>query len=238
MGTKTKTDVMALVYAGLALSLIGVLATALIENFPHQVFGIAFFVLLICHLLLNRFWIEHSLMGSWDARRVFLTAIDAALALLSIVQIVNCVLLSSFFWSMLPQQFAYFSSSLHMCIGTWIFVIASIHFGLNVNSLIGNRLHFHRTGKGKLLRTKGNVALLVVWVALAAVGAYGIFEFFQLDMGQYMLMLDGAQIEAGIPLIVRFAQYLCVGTAIAEITHCASVSLQNRKRSCSIKREG
>ncbi len=237
MGTRVQTILMTLVYAGLAISLTGVLSTALIENFPHQIFGISFFALLICHLILNRFWIRHSLTGRWDLQRAILMIVDVALAILSIAQVVNCVLLSSFFWSLLPQDVAFFSSSLHMCIGTWIFVLAALHLGLNANALIGNRLHFHRTGMGKLLRTKGNVALLVVWVALAAVGAYGVFEFFQLGMGQYMLMLDGARVESGIALIGRFAQYLCVGIAIAEITHCVSVSQQNRKRGCSTAQE-
>lgn len=228
MGTRAQTIVMTLVYVGLAVCLISLQATALIENFPHQVFGIAFFVLLVCHLVLNRFWIRHSLSGKWDVRRAALMVIDVALMVLSLVQVVNCVLLSSFFWSLLPQQFAFFSSSLHMCIGTWIFVIAAIHFGLNTNALIGNRLHFERTGKGKLRTGTTNVFKLLVWLILAAVGIYGVFEFFQLHMANYMFMIGEGSAEMDVALVIRFGQYLCVGVAFAEISHWLSVLLQRR----------
>lgn len=227
MGTKAQTLVMTLVYAGLAISLTGLLSTALIDNFPHQIFGIAFFVLLVCHLLLNRFWIRHSLMGMWDFRRIFLTTIDAILAVLSAIQVINCVLLSN--WSLLPQSIAYFSSSLHMCIGTWIFVIAAVHFGLNINALIGNELHLERIGNNKIRRTRKTLLTLLIWLLLAIVGVYGIFEFFQLHMLDYMLFLDGVTTQADAPLL-RFIQYLCVGIALTEITHCLSIFSQRCPR--------
>lgn len=237
MGTKAQTLLMTLVYTGLAVSLTGLLSTALIDNFPHQVFGIAFFVLLVCHLLLNRFWIRHSLMGTWDFRRIFLTVIDAILVVLSAVQVVNCILLSSFFWSLLPQDIAYFSSSLHMSIGTWIFVVAAIHFGLNVNASIGNKLHLDRTGNAKVRRTRKTTLTLLVWLLLAIVGVYGIFEFFQLHMLDYMLFLNGAALQTDTSPLLRFIQYLCVGIALTEITHFLSIFSQRctRQRLTRIK---
>lgn len=230
MGTKAHTILITLVYVGLAICITGLLATALIDNFPHQVFGIAFFILFMGHLLLNRFWIRHSLIGRWDLQRVFLMIVDAALVLLSIAQIINCILLSSFFWSMLPQQFAYFSSSLHMCVGTWIFVIAAVHFGLNANTLIGNKLHFDRAGNGKIYRNKNNALLLLVWLVLAGIGVYGIFEFFQLQMTHYMFMVENAEVEINVPIVTRFFQYLCIGGAFVEIAHWLSVLVQRYKR--------
>lgn len=227
MGTKAQTLLMTLVYVGLGISLTGLLSTALIENFPHQVFGIAFFALLICHLLLNRFWIRHSLIGKWDPRRIFLIAIDTVVGALSFIQCINCILLSSFFWNMLPQDIAYASSNLHLCIGTWIFVIAAIHFGLNINALIGNRLHIGRTGKGKLRRTPGTFLMLFVWLMLAAIGIYGFYEFFQLSMLNYMFFLGDPAVPVNAPGIVRFFRYLCVGIALTEITHCLSIFLQH-----------
>lgn len=219
MGTKAQTFLMTLVYVGLAISLTGLLSTALIDNFPHQIFGIAFFVLLVCHLLLNRFWICHSLMGTWDFRRIFLTTIDTILVVLSVIQVVNCVLLSSFIWSLLPHDIASFSSSLHMCIGTWIFVVAAIHFGLNINALIGNELHLDCTCTVKRRRARKTPLMFLVWLLLAMVGAYGIFEFFQLHMLDYMFFLNGAMLQTGVPPLLRFIQYLCVGIALVEITH-------------------
>lgn len=187
------------------------------RQFPPSDLRNSLFVLLICHLFLNRFWIRHSLMGMWDFRRIFLTTIDAILAVLSAIQVINCVLLSN--WSLLPQSIAYFSSSLHMCIGTWIFVIAAINFGLNINALIGNELHLERIGNNKIRRTRKTLLTLLIWLLLAIVGVYGIFEFFQLHMLDYMFFLDGAVLQTDIPPLLRFIQYLCAGIALAEITH-------------------
>lgn len=226
MGTKAHTIMATLVYIGMAFCLTGLLATALIENFPHQIFGIAFFVLLVCHLVLNRFWIRHSLSGHWDPSRIFFTIIAAALALLSIAQAVNCLLLSSFFWSMLPQQFALFSSSLHMTLGTWIFCLAAVHFGLNANALIGNRLHLKQPVCNKEHKSPNRAIVGAIWVLLLAISAYGIIEFFQLQLPNYLFMFEAAQSEAAASLIARFFQYLCVGIAIAGVTHCASVFVQ------------
>lgn len=230
MGTKGQTLLMTLVYAGLAISLTGLLSTALIDDFPHLVFGIAFFVLLVCHLLLNRFWICHSLMGTWDFRRIFLTAIDAILVVLSAIQAINCVLLSSFFWSLLPKDIAYFSSSLHMCIGTWIFVVAAIHFGLNANALFSKELRLDRTGNARIRRTRKTFLTLLVWLLLAVVGAYGIFEFFQLHMLNYMFFLNDVAMQTDTTPLLRFIQYLCIGIALTEITHYLSVFSQHCTR--------
>lgn len=228
MGTRLHTTLITLVYLGLALCLTALLTTAQIEDFPHQIFGITFFVLVVCHLILNRFWIKHSLSGRWNLHRVCVTATVAALALLTIAQAINCVLLSSYFWSLLPESFAYFSASLHMCFGTWFFVVAGIHFGLNVNVLIGNKLRLARSEKGTILANLHNVLVIAALILLGIVGMYGIVVFVQLEMPQYMFMMQTSEVTATTSLVVRFLQYLCVGIALTGITHSVSVLVQRK----------
>lgn len=230
MGSKVHTALVTIVYFGMAICLTGLLSTALIENFPHQVFGITFFALLVCHLVLNRFWIRHSLSGRWDFKRVLFLVVVIALALLSIAQAINCILLSSFFWSMLPHDFAFFSSSLHMTLGTWIFTLAAVHFGLNANALIGNKLRYHRPDCAHTDTRKRKMLVVIAWIALFAISIYGIVEFFDLQMPNYLFMIGGAQAETNVPLAARFLQYLCVGIAIASMTHCLSALVQKQAR--------
>lgn len=227
MGTKTRETLIKVVYSVLAILLIAIQSTAQIEDFPHMVFGIAFFVLILFHLFLNKPWICHSVRGRWDFHRVITTFVIVALAVLVLAQVVNCILLSSFFWSMLPQEFAFFSASLHMAIGSWIFVLASIHLGINIQMVVGNRLRIVRTtGSNKHVRAHNVVAIaLIALVSVASV--YGIIEIVTSDIIPYMLMMNVDSSSEAAPIFMRIVRYVCIGTALCAITHCASI-LANR----------
>ncbi len=54
----------------LAFDLVIVMATALIEEAPHEYLGIALAVLAIAHVVLNRRWFASLAKGRWNAVRV------------------------------------------------------------------------------------------------------------------------------------------------------------------------
>ncbi len=213
----------------LAIDLICVMATALVEEAPHEYLGILFALLVIVHVVLNRRWFAALLRGKWTAERVLQVIAVAGIIVCAIGQVVSAVVLSKHaLWFLPALPGASWARSMHMLCSYWAFVFAFAHVGLQFRGMIA-RLGAHRSA---LMRNGAATwALRAVWLLVAFAGAW---SFVQLGMADYLFArVQFASADHGAHFVVRFAQYASIAVLVAGICHYLVAALRSAKRSRS-----
>ena len=199
----------------LAIDLVVVMATALIEEAPHEYLGIALVVLAIAHVVLNRRWFAGLARGRWNVVRVL--QVVAIVGLLACIagQAVSAVVLSKHaLWFLPAIEGSAWARSVHMLCSYWAFAFAFAHVGLQFKGLLA------RAEALKALREAPDAAawaLRVVWFAIAAVG---VWSFMHLGLADYMLArAQFAAADQSVPLALRLGQFAAIAALIAGVFH-------------------
>ena len=189
----------------LAVVLVAVMATALVQEAPHEWLGVALFVLMVIHVVLNRRWLASVFRGRHDALRVLQIIVLVGLIACVVGQVASSLVLSKHVFGFLPAlPGAGWARRVHMICSYWMFVFAFAHVGLHV-----------RLPKG--------LASWQTWVArivCAIVACFGICSFVQLGLWSYLTgQVQFAFADSSIPLVLAGVRYASVAALVAIVFH-------------------
>ena len=208
---KGKKAVKIAIDVAMAAVFVAVVATALVQEVPHEYLGIALFVLIIVHALFNRRWLAVLPRGRWSALRVVQLVVLVGLVACILGQVASSFVLSKYAYGFLPAfPGASWARRVHMLCSYWSFVFAFAHVGLHV-------------------RRPRNMAPWQRWAlraAIVAIACYGVYSFIQLGLAPYLA--GQVQFAAGdyvTPLPLLFARYASVAVLVASVFHCVRVVL-------------
>ena len=197
----------------LAVILVLVMATALVEEAPHEFLGIALIALMCVHLVLNRRWFATLARGRWSALRVIRAIVIVGLVACLVGQAVSAVILSKHALAFLPAlPGTAIARQAHMLCSYWSFVFAFAHAGLQFK------------GFSRLVKSKGaNSPSAAVWlgrIVVIAVACYGVYAFTLVNMGAYLLgQVEFALVDFATPLALMCARYAAIAVLVAAVFH-------------------
>ena len=216
----------------LAALFVAVMATALVQEAPHEYLGLAVFACVVAHVVLNRRWFKALFRGRYNAVRV--------LQLLAVVGLIACVagqvasslVLSKFAFGFLPAlPGAGWARRVHMLCSYWGFVFAFAHVGLQFK------------GFERLVRPAGAAGpTVIVWLARAVfvvVACFGVYAFALLNMGAYLFgQVQFALADYATPVALACARYAAIGVLVAGLFHYLRRMLETRRVDKAPGREG
>lgn len=149
----------------------------------HEWFGIALFVLLILHNVLDWKWYAGLRKGRYTPTRIFHLAINSLLLISCLGMAVSAVLLSPKLSAIFQIHNAMLGRKLHMLFTSWSFVFMSAHIGLHWNIVIG----------AIKKRIKNHYVFCRIVAALSALllSAYGLYAFIARGLSQRMFLQVG-----------------------------------------------
>lgn len=185
----------------LAIVFVLLMSTALVEDFAHEWLGIAAFVLVAAHQVLNRAWWRALPRGRYAARRVVSTAVNLGLVCCAVALVASSVVISTHAFGRLPAiSGASWARTSHLAGSYWAFVLAAIHVG------------FHAQPTLARIWRRGHAARTVLLVACVACALAGIWCMVTLDIWTYLtLSVPFVFVDATVPLVGRFAQWALAG---------------------------
>ena len=198
----------------LALVLVAIMTTALVQEVPHEWLGIALFVLIVVHIVLNRRWLAAVFRGRHRALRVLQIVVLAALVACIIGQVASSLVLSKHALGFLPVlPGASWARRVHMLCSYWSFVLAFAHAGLHM-----------RTPKG--------MSPWRIWTArivFAVVACFGAYSFVQLGLWQYLTgQVQYAFADFSVPLPLVAARYASVAVLVMGAFHYIRAGMGRR----------
>ena len=190
----------------MAVVLVAIMATALVQEAPHEWLGVALFVLMAVHVVLNRRWLAAVFRGRHSALRVVQIVVVAGLVVCIVGQLASSLVLSKHAFGFLPAlPGAGWARRVHMICSYWAFVLAFAHAGLHA-------------------RVPKNMAPWQKWAArivLAVIACFGAYSFAQLDLWRYLTgQVQFAFADYSIPLALTMARYASVAVLVAGVFHC------------------
>lgn len=169
----------------------------------HEWLGVAMFILLILHHILNRRWLGNILKGKYTPLRVLQTALDALVLLCMLGSMVSGVVLSQHALKFLPIRGGTgWARTAHLLGGYWGFVLTSLHLGLHCSVIVGIAGRRLKPSKAR------------AWVCrLAGLGAavYGGYAFVRRGLPGYLTLKNHfAFFDFSEPLICFLLDYLAI----------------------------
>lgn len=162
--------------AGMMAFLVLSLAYWWLENLPHEIFGTAMFALLGWHLVVNRYWFSHLLRGRYDARRVVVVTLHAALILNMLVLLATSIVISKSLFAALPIPDSIYLREVHWFSAYWVMMIIGIHIGLHWTRVIA----LCRSALG--LSSASMARTIVLRLTTLAFAVFGLWSFTVLDV--------------------------------------------------------
>ncbi|MFR5787298.1 MAG: DUF4405 domain-containing protein [Christensenellales bacterium] len=105
----------------------------LIGEATHEILGIAMLALVVAHHLLNRSWHTHLLRGKYTPQRAVMTAMDALLFVLLILQAVSGIMMAKHTFGFLPHVGRRsIARTIHMTGAYWNFALMCVHAGFHM----------------------------------------------------------------------------------------------------------
>ena len=198
----------------MAVLFIVVMATALVQEVPHEYVGIALFIAVAVHIALNRRWFRALFRGRYNAVRMLQLVAVVGLLACMLGQVISSLVLSKYAFGFLPSlPGASWARRMHMLCSYWSFVFAFAHAGLQLK------------GFDRLVRPKGSESpSSLVWlgrIVVMMISCYGIYAFVQMRMGMYLLGLaQFAFVDFATPLVLTCMRYTAIAVLVTAAFHC------------------
>ncbi len=136
----------------------------------HEWAGMALFGLFIAHHLLNGAWHRRILKGKYTLTRGVMAALDIALTVLMLIELVTSILISEELFPMIGLNSGMEPRQLHTFAAYWGLLIMGAHLGLHWGVVLNvARKCLLRRGKARTLCARIAALALVVLGALAFV---------------------------------------------------------------------
>ncbi|MBQ3301750.1 MAG: DUF4405 domain-containing protein [Eggerthellaceae bacterium] len=214
---KGRNVVKAVLDIAMAAVLVAVMATALVQEAPHEWLGLAMLVLMAAHVVLNRKWLASVFRGRRSVLRVLQIVMVVALVACFAGQVASSLVISKHAFGFLPAlPGSSWARRVHMLCSYWMFVLAFVHAGLHI----------------RLPKRMASWQLWVVRVLAVLVACYGAVSFAQLGLLPYLTgQVQFAAADYAAPLALSFARYASVGVLFGGVSHCVrSAAELARKR--------
>ena len=200
----------------MAVVLVAIMATALVQEMPHEYLGVALFVLMIVHIVLNRKWLASVISGKYKAPHVPHLILIAGIVVCFVGMVASSLVLSKYAFGFLPSlPGASWARRVHMLFSYWMFVLTFAHMGLHI-------------------RVPRRMEAWKLWTlrAFAVVGAcYGVYAFVRLGLFDYLTgQVQFAMADFQTPLPITFLRYAGVGMLVAVVFHGVQLAIMNAWR--------
>ena len=205
----------------LAVTLVAVMATPVVQEAPHEWLGVALFVFTVVHIVFNRKWLASMFRGRHNALRVLQIVVIVGLLVCVVGQIASSLVISKHVFGFLPAlPGAGWARRVHMLCSYWMFVLAFAHVGLHV-------------------RAPRGLTSWQVWalrIAFAAIACFGVYSFVQLNLGAYLTgQMQFVFVDPSVPMAVSIARYGSVAVLVAGAFHyirlgCMLAAKQERQQ--------
>lgn len=192
--------------AAMAVTLVGIMSTALVQEAPHEWLGMALFVLMAIHLVLNRKWLAAVMRARRNALHVLRIVVLVGLIACLVGQLASSLVISKHAFGFLPAlPGSGWARAVHMLCSYWMFVLVFAHVGLHLRAPKG-------MASGKLR---------VLHAVLVAIACYGVYSFVQLGVFAYLTgQVQFAAADFGAPFALTFARYASIGVLVAGGFRC------------------
>lgn len=176
---KAKPIIRMLTDIGMTVVLLFLMAYALVGEVAHEWLGVAMFVLLVIHHVLNINWIKNIGKGKYTAFRMVQTVLVALVLLTMLGSMISGIILSKHVFDFLSIRTGQaIARTVHMLCGYWGFVLMSLHLGLHWNMVVA------MARKISIFQEKP-----VVWISRVLaffIAGYGAYAFFKRQIGDYL----------------------------------------------------
>ena len=190
----------------------------LIGEATHEILGIAMLALVVTHHLLNRSWHTHLLRGKYTLQRAVMTAMDALLFALLILQAVSGIMMAKHTFGFLPHVGRRsIARTIHMTGAYWSFALMCVHAGFHMLPLVR-----------KLQKRSA-------WRKIAAVGMlisiYGVYALVKRQLPGYMFMqLQFAFFDYDEPLVFFLLDYLAIMMLFVALGNGLQILMGKKKK--------
>ena len=195
----------------MSVVLVATMSTALVQEVPHEWLGVALFVLMVTHVVLNRKWILGIVRSRRRASYTLHLVLMVALLVCLVGMIASSLVLSKHVFGFLPAlPGASWARRIHMLFSYWLFVLAFAHVGLHI----------------RVPRRMEPWKLWTMRAVAAAAAAYGAYAFVRLGMFAYLTgQVQFAMADFATPLAVTFARHAGVAALVAVVFYGMQVAL-------------
>lgn len=203
---------------------VAVMATALVQEAPHEYLGASLFVAVVAHVALNRRWFKALARGRYHAVRIFRLAVIAGLLICVAGQVASALVLSKFVFGFLPVlPGASLARRAHMLCSYWGFVLAFAHVGLQLKGFCGL---VHIGGMGDAAGARR----YIIWAGrfvFAIIACFGAYSFVHLGFGAYLLgQVQFAVAGYGMSIVRSLIGYASIAVLIAGLFHYLRAAIE------------
>lgn len=203
---------------------VAVMATALVQEAPHEYLGASLFVAVVAHVALNRRWFKALARGRYNAVRILRLATIAGLLVCVVGQVASALVLSKFVFGFLPVlPGASLARRVHMLCSYWGFVLSFAHVGLQLKGFC-RLMHI-----GGAMSTPG-ARHHVIWAVrflFAIIACFGAYSFVRLGFGAYLLgQVQFAVVGYGMSIAPSLMGYASIAVLITGLFHCLRAAIE------------
>lgn len=214
----------------MTLVLLLLMAYSLVGEAAHEWLGIGMLVLFILHHVFNSRWTRNLRKGKYTPFRVLQTALVVLAMLSMLVSMVSGIVLSRYALSFLPITGGRsWARTLHMLSSYWGFVFISLHLGLHWSMMISMAK--------KLFK---NPSAVRRWIARGLgflIAAYGLFAFFNREIGSYMfLKTQFVFVDFNEPLVLFLLDYIAIMGMFVFLGHYLAETAKKLSRNTRLSR--
>ena len=195
----------------------------------HEILGVGLFVLWGVHIALNRRWYGAIFKGKYNPYRVMQTIINCCILICTIFLMISGIILSNHIFTFLNIQGGLgFARIAHLLASHWYYLFMSLHIGLHVGMIFGNK--GTSTSAGPSTGSGTTRTAIIPRILLALVCAYGIYAFIARGVWKYLILQQQFfffDLEHGYILFA--IDYISIIILFATLSHLLAKSLKKGK---------
>ena len=195
----------------------------------HEILGVALFVLWAVHITLNHRWYGAIFRGKYNAYRVMQTVINCCILICTIFLMISGIILSNHIFTFLNIQGGLgFARIAHLLASHWYYLFMSMHIGLHVGMIFGNKGTSTSAGPSTGSGTTRTAIIPRIILALACI--YGIYAFIARGVWKYLILRQQFfffDLERGYVLFAL--DYISIIILFATISHLIASRLKKNR---------
>ena len=195
----------------------------------HEILGVGLFVLWVAHIILNRRWFGAIFRGNYNPYRVMQTIINCCILIFTIFLMISGIILSNHIFTFLNIQGGLgFARIAHLLASHWYYLFMSLHIGLHVGMIFGNK--GTSTSAGPSTGSGTTRAAIIPRILLALACIYGIYAFIARGVWKYLILQQQFfffDLERGYILFA--IDYISIIILFATISHLIASRLKKNR---------
>ena len=195
----------------------------------HEILGVGLFVLWAVHIILNRRWYGAIFRGKYNPYRVMQTVINCCILICTIFLMISGIILSNHVFTFLNIQGGLgFARITHLLASHWYYLFMSLHIGLHVGMIFGNKGTSTSAGPSTGSGTTRTAIIPRILLALACI--YGLYAFIARGVWKYLILQQQFfffDLERGYILFA--IDYISIIILFAALSHLFAKSLKKGK---------